>query len=278
MFGGTRQVFNLEQVYRQIGDRYCEIEVALHLPLLDPFSCLEDEAAFRLGLVTTFQYAEGLDDLAAAQATSDRRDWRYALHLSAGQPGLSAPLLCRFRASLYFSPQALHELEQMLTCLRKMGLFSAQADVQEAEKVVSRVCSINHFMQLKQSMKTALSSLAACDPQWLGANALPHWYERYRAGRLDRPNELSDLEMQEAAVRLGRDIRYLLKMLNEPGLSILADQAELKALAKLLESEFVVSDEQMSWWSPSLTTDPCSGPRLCRIKFNSWRWPDKEEA
>ncbi len=200
----VRQIFNLEQVYVQIGDHYSEIRAALHLPLLDPSASLDAETVFRLGLITAFQYAEGLADLAAAQAITNRRDWRYALHLPANYPGFSAPLMCKFRASLYFSSQAAGEFEQMLACLRQMGLFSVQGDAREAEKVVSWVCGINHYMQLKQSMKSAISSLAANDPEWLRSNALPHWYQRYRTGRLDQPVKLSEGEIQQGGSPPGK--------------------------------------------------------------------------
>lgn len=254
-----RRVFNLEQVYMQIGDHYGEVHAALCLPLLDSSASMDEEMAFRLALVTAFQYAESLDDQAAALATIERRDWRYALHLPDRHPGFSASMLCRFRASMYFSTQATREMEQMFNSLKKMGLFSVQAEAQDGEKVVSRVCGITHFMLLKRLMKAALSSLAAADPQWLRANALPHWYDRYKTGRLDLPAKLSDPEIQKEAVRLGKDIQYLLKTLDAQGMTALAGQAEIQALAQLLASEFTDSGDQMSWRSPKRATCSCIG-------------------
>ena len=259
MSTATRQVFNLEQVYLQIGDQYDEIKATLHLPLLDPSASLNPETAFRLGLITAFQYAEGLADSPAAQATIDRREWRYALHLPASHPGVPAIRLCRFRASLYFSTQAAGEFERMLASLRKIGLFSAQDSTQEMEKVVSWVCSINHFMRLKQSVKTVLSSLAASNPEWLRANAQPHWYLRYQTGRLDQGEDLSEQEMQMEAVRLGKDIQYLLKTFDDMDQSGQVDRGEMQILAQLFESEFIVSEGQITWRAPRRINCTCFG-------------------
>lgn len=259
MSEGYRRVFNLEQVYVRVGEHYDEIHSSLCLPLLDSSASLDEETTFRLALVTAFQYAESIDDPAAALATTQRREWRYALHLPDRHPGFSAAMLCRFRASLYFSIQATREMEQIFSSLKKMGLFSVQSEVQEGEEVITRVCGITHFMQVKRMMKTALSTLAAVDPLWLRANAKPHWYDRYKTGRLDLPAKLSDLEIYKEAVRLGRDIQYLIETLNAQGMTCLADQPEIQILAKVLESDFVVMGDQMAWRAPMRATCSCVG-------------------
>jgi hypothetical protein len=259
MSEGSRQIFNLEKVYTQIGDHYDQTLSTLRISLLDPSASLDEEMIFRLGLVTAFQYAEGLPDTAAAQATNTRKDWRYALHLPNRHPGLNPPLLCRFRASLYFSTQAVHEFEQLLSSLKETGLFSVQAaSACEAEQVLSRVCAITHLTTLKRPIKTALSCLVAADPDWLRANALPHWYERYKTGRQDQPVELSEGEIIKEAVRLGRDIQYLLTTLNALGTSEITNQPEIQVLARLLDSEFIVNGEKLSWRSPRRANCSCA--------------------
>lgn len=247
MSADTKHVYNLEQAYWLIGEHYHEIWGALQPALLDP-SASEDEATvFRLGLVTVFQYAENLDDWMAAQATTKRPDWRSALHLPHKHPGFSVQHISKFRASVCGSAQALHEFGHLLKALGKVGLFSLQEGSLNAEKVVFRVCNLNHFVQLKRAMKAALSALVAADPHWLSANALPHWYERYKPERLDSPIALSDAEIRKEAMGLGRDIQYLLAGLQEQDKTELFVQPEVQALTRLFQHDFVPAGDQLSW-------------------------------
>lgn len=243
----TGRVFNLEQAYLFIGEHYEKIRAALHPALLDPTASVDEDTVFRLGLITAFQYAENLDDWTTAQATSQRSDWRYALHLPHKHPGFSSAQIGKFRAFLRYSTQAMREFAHMLRALRKTGLFSIREKTLTAEKVISRVCHLNHFVQLKRAMKTALSALVATDPHWLSANALPHWYERYKSERPDLPLELSDAEIQEEALGLGRDIHHLLTALQAQSKTRLAAQPEVQVLMRLLAREFIIIGDRLSW-------------------------------
>src|SRR6266700_2744706 len=57
-------------------------------------------AAWRLALVTLFQFLEGLTDRQAADAVRDRLAWKYALSLDLCDPGFDHTVLSEFRSRL----------------------------------------------------------------------------------------------------------------------------------------------------------------------------------
>jgi hypothetical protein len=97
-------------------------------------------------------------------------------------------------------------------------------------------------------MKNAISALVTTSPEWMRANALPHWYERFKTGRLSQ-NQASGSDpdnLVEKANALGADISYLLNTMrrqNFPGLAL----PEICALARLWEEEYLWVDGAIRW-------------------------------
>jgi hypothetical protein len=266
MTAGDKKVADFERVYMQIGDQHEQILALLDLPLLDPSASLDKNMIFRMALVTAFQFAETLPDFMAAQATMARRDWKYALQLPVNHPGISATALCKFRESLYFSATALHEFEELHSYLEKIGLY---ANVTEPavglNEALACVCRISRFYHLNLAMKTALSLLVATHTDWLRANALPHWYNRYRTERLNQVVKLSEDELQKEAVRIGKDIQHLLTGLNEPSQPQVTRREEIQHLEQLIKSEFTMTGNRLSWRLPNCAACICSNLGLIRL-------------
>lgn len=266
MTAGDKKVINFEQVYAQIGDQHEQILALLDLPLLDPSASLDKNMIFRMALVTAFQFAESLPDFMAAQATMTRKDWKYALHLPVKHPGISAIALCKFRESLYFSATALHEFEELHSYLEKIGLYANVTEqAVDPHEALACVCKISRFYHLSLAMKTALSFLVANHTDWLRANALPHWYNRYRTERLNQVVNLCEEDLQKEAVRIGKDIQYLLAGLNQQNQPQMIRREEIQHLDLLFKGEFTMTGNSLSWRLSNCVSCICSNLGLIRL-------------
>jgi hypothetical protein len=247
----------LDQIYLRIGDQYEQIQAGINLAVLDASASLDQKTTFRLALITTFQFHEALPDPAAAEASMKRRDWKTALHLPSKHPGISAPALCKFRESLVFSAMALSEFELLLGRLEHMGLFEVQREELNPREILVGVCMITRFEHLNQAMKTALSCLVSIQPDWLSQVALPHWYERYKTGRREQKVYPIGDAMQEEAIHLGKDMKYLLSAIEEKGLSDAYGLMEIQTISRLLKNEFILTGKRVVWRGAICTACEC---------------------
>lgn len=249
----------LEQVYQQIGNQRDRLMAEVNLALLDLSSSLDMDMILRLALTTAFQYAEGLPDAVASDATVHRADWRKALYLPTNQPGIFAVSLCQFRELLNHSFVALQEYTQLLNYLERIGYFACFAkETPDAANLIMAVCSITRFYHLKQAMKTALGRLITAHPSFLRSHSLPHWYHRYHTSQLTLSGMAVVDNIPEEAVRLGKDIQHLLTTLEDQGLDEIKKQAELQYLDRLFKNNFMVTTCQMTWRQPVCTICPNS--------------------
>jgi hypothetical protein len=259
-FQAVRKVYNIENIYLVIGDHLEEILDGIDFSLLDPSSSLNADTAAKLALVTAFQFAEGLPDPLAAEATQKRMDWKYALHQPLDHPGFSAAALCRFRRNLFSSHKALPEMAQIHQRLGKKGLYPTGCRTEfDAVEAMSMSCKITRYYQLNRSMKAALSLLVTTAPDWLRDNALPHWYERYKTGSLAWPVDRTTLDLDAEARALGSDVQRLLETLSSEPNSELSAHAEIRNLAYLWREQYYLDEKAIIWRLPAC--DFCSGSR-----------------
>jgi hypothetical protein len=262
----NKTIYNLEQIYLRIGDQYDQLLAELNLPMLDPSATLDRQTTLRLALITSFQFGERLPDAIAAQATMKRKDWKYALRLPLKHPGFSAASLCKFRESLNNSAAALQEWKKLLDFLEKSGLYARWSNIDlEPGQAIATVCMITRFYYLKQAIKSTLSCLGANYPDFLRANALPHWYDRYKTGQLNQAAMLSEESMQQEAIRLGKDIQHLLAEVTQQGPSELTRQVEIQQIARLFKDEFTATEDSITWRPPDCKLCNCNitgPPRL----------------
>src|SRR5574338_1231438 len=164
----NKKVYNLEQVYLNIGNQHSQILSNINLNLLDPSGLQNKATVFRLSLITAFQFAETLPDAPAAEATRTRKDWIYALHLPVSHSSITAIDLCQLREALLTSPQSLKEFGRLLDSLGKIGLYAKEVKgTLDAAELITEVCRITRFDDLMHSMKMALDLLTATQLEWL---------------------------------------------------------------------------------------------------------------
>lgn len=254
----TRQVFNIQHIYLRIGDQLGEILDEIDLAHLDPTSLLTRDAICRLVLATNFQYAETLHDSAASEATLKRMDWKYAMHLPIKHPGITAAALCEFRQNLCLVPKGMDDFDTIFKRLASIGLFhEPSTSASHVVEMLSCVCSITRFYKLNQSMKNALSFLVAVEPDWLRANALPHWYVRYKTGGLGQ-STYNRSEMIEKAATIGADITQLLSSLQASHrMQHIMRAPEIAMLFHVLEEEYIMDAGSIRWRLPACASCTC---------------------
>ena len=86
----ARAAFPCGNPYLRVADRLGSIYRDAEFVDLSSKEGQPAAAAWRLALVTLFQFAEGLADRQAADAVRSRIDWQYALRLPEGCPALAA--------------------------------------------------------------------------------------------------------------------------------------------------------------------------------------------
>ncbi len=250
-YQAAREVYNLENVYLLIGDSLEEIMAGIQIEYLDPTSSLTKDNIMHTALVTAFQFAENLADMAASEAVNKRMDWKYALHLPLNHPGISALALCHFRQNMKDSPRAIHQFSLLLNGLASRGLYGRTACGNlEPLEVLFTICKITRYSMLHIAMKNALGLLVSDSPEWLRAHALPHWYAHYTADRAPGlPGAETSVSLMDANT-LGADIFTLLDALQCDQLSDLIDRPEIKHLSRLWEEQYRVTDNGVQWRLP----------------------------
>lgn len=246
----ARKVYNIQHIYLRIGDQLETLLAEVDARLLSPAGALPGSTALRLALVTAFQYAEMLPDALAAEATLKRMDWKYALRLPVRHPGISAEALGDFRRTLFSFPSALREFGRLLQALAPTGLFSKSQSL-DALQVLDAVCQCARLHWLNQSMRAALSALAAEAPEWLGENAQPHWYARYHAPEAQAGIvAMSFGDAQQHAQALGADACCLLSAARQRPTPSINQLSEMTDLQNLCEKQFVQDENGFHWRLP----------------------------
>ena len=250
-YQAAREIYNLENVYLTIGDRLEQMLDDIRLDYLDPTSSLAGESVIRAALVTAFQYAESLPDLAASEAVQKRMDWKYALRLPLKHPGITALSLCNFRQNLKDSPKAIDQFGLLLQRLGNVGLYARiSSHPLEPLAVLFSICQTTRFSLLHQGMKTVLGMLVSCAPDWMREHALPHWYIHYTSERIPTSAVGEASISLEEANTLGTDILVLLDALERDHLSDLLQRAEIQHLSRLWEEQYRIFGNDVQWRLP----------------------------
>ena len=197
--------------------------------------------------MTIFQFAEDLPDHRAAEAARTRLDWRYALHLSLNQPGVSPSMLCEFRQSLLHDLAARQAFQQVLDCLAGTELVS-KADGQQvtAREVLAAVCGVSRLERLIEAIRMVLEAAAAVEPEQLRMITLPHWYERYSQMQTTRALPKSLEEQAVLAYAIGTDATYLLEAIAQTD-NHLTSLPEARALHQIYLEQFDRSEHRIQW-------------------------------
>jgi len=235
----AKAVYSRSNIYLSIGDRLAELLADIHLN-----NSLHREASPRLGkpslaLVTFFQYMEKLADRQAAEATSTRIDWKYALHLSMNYPGLNPAALCDFRQNLLRQPEKQGEFQRFLERLGEGGYArETQGQPPETLRLLDELCVRTRLDIVLSSMRHVLQVLATHHPEWLRRISPPRWYSRYEMAER-QPDLTQSAEQQRAlAEAIGVDIAFLLQAIAQEEQPKLASLKEVQKLEEVWREQF----------------------------------------
>ncbi|AJE38724.1 transposase [Streptomyces nodosus] len=128
----------------------------------------------RLALVSVMQFAEGL---------SDRQDavrGRLPLGLELADPGFDHSVFTEFRDRLIAGEAAMRLLDRLQEAAAEHGLPKAGGRARtDSTIVLSAARQINGLVRLGETLRAALNSMAAHEPEWLVDWAPPVWFDRY---------------------------------------------------------------------------------------------------
>ena len=174
-------------------------------------------APWRLALILVFQYAEGLSDEQAENALRSRIDWKYALSLPLEDPGLDASVFSEFRSRLLEGGAEMRLLNKLIElCRERQWLKERGRQRTDSTRVLAAVRQLDRLENVGQTMRLALDTLATVAPEWLRAQALPEWVERYKDRMDDYRLPKSESGRLELAETIGRDGERLLTAIYDP--------------------------------------------------------------
>jgi transposase len=242
----ARSIFNLGNIYLLIGDQLDQLLAEVNQVELDPTSSYPMSMVGLPALVTIFQFAEGLPDRVAADATRTRMDWKYALHLSINYPGQKPESLCAFRHRLWFDPDGQAIFEQITNRISAMGLLSKREKLDhEALVVIRSVCAYTRLDWMAQAFNQALEALAVWQSECLRAIALPHWYARYNRLSLNEPVPQDEVEQTALAQALGSDAQHLLSACSSFNAQAQSSMPEIQKLCQVFHEQFYTTDVEV---------------------------------
>ena len=243
--------FGKGNLYLTIGDQAGRLFADAGLADLDRSGEKSVALLARLAMATIFQALEGLPDRQASEAIRSRTDWKYALHLPLVYPGVAPRMLCDFRQHLLFDAAGQQVLQRLLDRLATAGLLdSRDKQCTDVAFVLIAVCTRSRLEEMAGAMRLALESLATHCPEWLRANALPHWYKRYdhTSTLLRQPH--SKGEWDELARDVGSDAQYLLETISGTHAAGLDVLPEIQALRKEWHRQYEPCNGEIGWRSP----------------------------
>jgi hypothetical protein len=227
----ARSAYDLDNAYLLVGDQLaCWLEGLDARPLSDTFLHALRPDDLALALVTVFQYVEHLPDHAAADAVRTRLDWKYALHLPLGHPGIEYAALGSFRHRLLDHEAERIAFQCLLDWLTMIGFLGSEHATQDSWHVLQAVDVLSRAHQATEAMSRALEAIATRYSDWLRQVALPHWYQRYGHAP---PGDAQENPSGDSACLLAvvwDDMAYLLESAGNLGPSALGALPEMQAL------------------------------------------------
>ena len=199
-------------IYLQIRDSLGSIYVDEDFADLFSVKGQPAQSPWRLALISVMQYMENLSDRQTADSVRGRIDWKYALSLPLEDSGFDFSALTEFRKRLIEGGKEEFLLNKILEKIREIGLLKKpQRQRTDSTHIIAAIRPLNRLECLGEMMRAALNSLAVAAPDWLKANLLQDWFDRY-AKRIESyllPQLKSSLE--KLGNKIGVDGFYLLE-------------------------------------------------------------------
>src|SRR3954453_15796704 len=150
------------------------------------------EAPWRLALVTLLQFAEELPDRQGGDAVRSRIDWNYLLGLPLADAGFDSTVLSEFRSRLVAGAAEALLLDAVLEVAAAHRLLKAGGRQRtDSTHVLAAARAMNRIECVHETLRHALAGVRwmcwppLASPEWLLAQALPHWAEAYERRAFD---------------------------------------------------------------------------------------------
>lgn len=201
--------------------------------------------AWRLALVTVFQFMENLTDRQAADAVRSRIDWKCALGLELRNSGFDFSVLCDFRKRLVTSDQGEILLDKFLDHLKTEGLIKPKGKQRsDSTHVLANIRTLNRCEMVGETMRAALNVLSTEVPDWLYTSIPEVWYERY-VHRVEAYRIAKSKVGRETYLRtVAEDGYFLLDILEDAPKDVSAIK-QIEILRQVLVRYFVREEEKI---------------------------------
>ncbi|MGW0778014.1 transposase [Streptomyces sp. NPDC002835] len=154
------------------------------------------------------QFAEGLSDRQAADAVRGRLDSKYLLGLELADSGFDHSVLTEFRDRLIAGDAGIELLDRVLEAAADHGLLKAGGRARtDSTIVLSAARQINGLVRLGETLRAALNSVAAHEPEWLAGWVPPEWFDRYAIRFPRRPRHVPGRSPRSPTRRRRRPIQ-----------------------------------------------------------------------
>lgn len=202
----------------------------------------------RLALVSVLQFSEGLSDRQAADAVRGRLDWKYLLGLELTDPGFDHSVLTEFRDRLITGDAGVQLLDRVLEAAAERGLLKAGGRARtDSTIVLSAARQINGLVRLGETLRAALNSVAAREPEWLAEWVPSDWFDRYAIRFEDTRLPKGKAKQTELVEQIGADGLRLLGALHGPDApASLRLLDRVQTLRQMWIQQYFVEDGQVS--------------------------------
>jgi transposase len=216
------------------------------------------EAPWRLALVTVLQFAEGLSDRQAAAAVRGRIDGKYALGLALTDAGVDYSVLSEFRARLIAGAAEQRLLDRLLEQCQLRGVLKARGRQRtDSTRVLGALRQLNRLECVGETLRQALTAVAAVAPEWLRALAPPDWFDRYSRRIEDARRPTKPEERQRYAAVIGADGLILLEGVYAADAPVeLAQLDAVQLLRRVWVHHYETLDGQLHWRDPTNSPPP----------------------
>lgn len=245
----AQKAFPKGNIYMTLRDKTGEIYRDREFSELFSWKGQEAYPPGRLALVTVMQYMEGLSDSQAAEAVRARIDWKYVLGLELEDDGFDASLLSTFRQRLLEGTAESLLLSRIVQVAQEHKLLKQRSKMRtDSSHVIAAVRDLNRLELVGESLRYALNTIAAINPDWLLVRIAPDWFDRYsvRMEQARFPKEES--KRQALRLTIGEDGYHLLSALyQDEGSRILWSHPAIEALRQIWVQNYYQEADVVQW-------------------------------